>query len=82
MNKQDKLYMKWWFWVVMLVVFIFVLSVFFIPDSSEELDDELLTECLDLLDDWDEWHDEYIESIEDYCEIVDYENELCDALLP
>ncbi|KKN39992.1 hypothetical protein LCGC14_0737630 [marine sediment metagenome] len=81
MNKEDKLYMKWWFWVIIGILFIFIISLVFV--SNPELE-----ECQQELDDWVEWFDEYQEvqdkydqAIENYCEI-DYENPLCDALLP
>ena len=73
---KDKLYQKWWFWVVLAIVFIFTISSFLkYARTQDDLDS-----CLKTLDGVNDAWDEYDEAIEDYC-FYDNTNPLCEALV-
>ncbi len=77
-KKETKLYMKWWFWVIIAVMFIFTISTFFIPDDCGDCEviENRLRVCEDDLDWWIDWFVEYEEVMEEYCEL-DPTNTLC-----
>lgn len=76
--KEDKLYMKWWFWVVLGIVFIYLVAALMpYPDDCKDVEIELDV-CYEDLDWWVDWFDEYEEIMQEYCEL-DSTNPLCDA---
>ncbi len=73
---KDKLYQKWWFWVVLAIVFIFTMSSMLkYARTQNDLDS-----CLETLDDVIEAWEEYDDAIEGYC-VFDKTNPLCEALV-
>ncbi len=82
MKKENKLYMQWWFWVIVGLMFIYaMIAIMPYPDSLEHD----LEVCEDELTSWYEYSeavDDYFIAFDEYCEL-DPTNTLCeDALLP
>ncbi len=76
-EKHDqKLYAKWWFWVIFGIMFVsFVFSTSQKMYSKEKLENEL-TECRELLDNLIVAWEEYDEAMQEYCNL-DPTNLLC-----
>lgn len=80
-NKDNqKFYTKWWFWVVVGFIFIFVIIAIMPYPSCEETEKELM-ECKQDMSKLLDVFNEYDKALENYCEIDDT-NPLCDTLFP
>ena len=80
--EKIKILNKWWFWVIILIGFIIVVSSFNIPDTPTECNDikYKLNTCSNqlnnIIDNWDD----FVLALEDYCEL-DRTNNICIALI-
>ncbi|KKL26789.1 hypothetical protein LCGC14_2391710 [marine sediment metagenome] len=86
MIENQKLYMQWWFWVIIGFMFVTVILVI-APYPDEETEHQLI-ECQESLNEWEdlwqeslnEWEDlwgDYEEAMYEYCEL-DPTNLLCE----
>ncbi len=76
---SQKLYMKWWFWVIIGIISIYVIAALMPTQDCGELEEDLI-ECGETIDSLLDTWDDYDKAIEDYCEL-NPENELCEALV-
>ena len=78
---NQKLYIKWWFWVIIGFMFCCTIFNFFntcneVYLSYEEIENQLM-ECQELVDEWDDWWERYEDAMYEYCEL-DPTNLLCE----
>lgn len=67
--------MKWWFWVVLGIVFIYMIAAIMPYPGCEETENDL-RKCEESVSSFIDAWDEYNEALEEYCEL-DPTNPLC-----
>ncbi len=72
---DQKLYMKWWFWVI--IGFMFVIVILVIAPYPDEQTEHQLIECQESLNEWEDLWGDYEEAMYEYCEL-DPTNLLCE----